>query len=193
MSIWVKCTRLSGAVVRGWLDSVRYAIDGMGMPINPSSFASTGINSWHQAQSQLARSSERLATGLRINRGADDPAGLIASETLGARIAELDSLIVSTERANSQLSIREAELGVDDVSTVEERASIGLEQRANESMSRAMETERINTARARSVIRDADYARETSESVRASILGEASVRVMLIGRVQGQRVLDLLG
>ncbi|MCA9303399.1 MAG: hypothetical protein KC996_04690 [Phycisphaerales bacterium] len=163
------------------------------MPINPSSFASTGINSWHQAQSQLARSSERLATGLRINRGADDPAGLIASETLGARIAELDSLIVSTERANSQLSIREAELGVDDVSTVEERASIGLEQRANESMSRAMETERINTARARSVIRDADYARETSESVRASILGEASVRVMLIGRVQGQRVLDLLG
>ena len=162
------------------------------MPINPNSFSSTGINAWHNAQNQLARSSERLATGLRINRGADDPAGLIASEALGARIAELDSLIISSERTNSTLSIREAELGVDDVSTVEERAAIGLEQRANESMSRAMETERINTARAQSTIRDADYAKETSESARASILSEASVRVMLIGRMQGQRVLDLL-
>ncbi|UCD76230.1 MAG: flagellin, partial [Phycisphaerales bacterium] len=30
----------------------------------------------------LVSSLERLSTGLRINRGADDPAGLIASENL---------------------------------------------------------------------------------------------------------------
>lgn len=162
------------------------------MPINPNNFSTAGINAWRSAQTQIAKSSERLATGLQINRAADDPAGLIASESLSARISELDALIVSSERTNSALSIREAELGVDDVSTVDERAAIGLEQRANESMSRAMETERINSARARSTIRDADYAKEASESARASILSEASVRVMLIGRAQGQRVLDLL-
>lgn len=162
------------------------------MPINPSNSPSTTINAWRSAQTQLAKSSERLATGLRINSAADDPAGLIASESLSARIAQLDALIVSSERTNSALSIREAELGADDVSTVEERAAIGLEQRANERMSRAMETERINSARARSTIRDTDYAREASESVRASILSEASVRVMLIGQADARRALDLL-
>ena len=46
------------------------------------------------AQSNLARSSgdlstrlQRLATGLRINRGADDPAGLIVSERLRSEIS----------------------------------------------------------------------------------------------------------
>ncbi len=164
------------------------------MPISPTAFSSVGIRGLSQSRQALAQSSERLATGLRINRGADDPAGLIASERLGSRIAELDSMIVSNARTNSMLSIQEAELASvsDPVTTVEQRASIGMEQRANEAESRAMETELINTARAQSQIRDADYGREVSESIRAQILGEASIRVMLIGREQGQRVLDLL-
>ena len=36
---------------------------------------------------QLNKSLERLSTGLRINRGADDPAGLIASENLRKQVA----------------------------------------------------------------------------------------------------------
>ncbi|MCC7408327.1 MAG: flagellin, partial [Phycisphaeraceae bacterium] len=36
----------------------------------------------NQQQSALTKSLERLSTGYRINRGSDDPAGLIASEKL---------------------------------------------------------------------------------------------------------------
>ena len=40
---------------------------------------------------QLNKSLERLSTGLRINRGADDPAGLIASENLRKQVAGTES------------------------------------------------------------------------------------------------------
>ena len=39
----------------------------------------------------LSVSLERLSTGLRINRGADDPAGLIASENLRAEKTALSA------------------------------------------------------------------------------------------------------
>ncbi len=83
---------------------------------------------------------------------------------------------------------------VDEASSVvaSRQAEIGAEQRSNESMQRAMEEEYINVARAQSSIRDTDYAKEVSESVRASILGKASMRVLLIGQQQSERVLDLL-
>jgi flagellin len=55
-----------------------------------------------------------------------------------------------------------------------------------------MEEEQINVARAQSSIRDADYAKEASESIRASILGKASIRVLLIGAQQSKSVLSLL-
>jgi flagellin len=39
---------------------------------------------------RLQKSVERLSSGLRINRGADDPSGLIISELLRAQVASLD-------------------------------------------------------------------------------------------------------
>ena len=39
----------------------------------------------------IARSLERLATGERINRGSDDPAGLISSENLRAALSVLEA------------------------------------------------------------------------------------------------------
>jgi len=48
---------------------------------------------------QLNKSLERLSTGLRINRGADDPAGLIASENLRKQISGTESAIKNAERA----------------------------------------------------------------------------------------------
>ena len=43
---------------------------------------------------------ERLSTGLRINRGKDDPAGLIASENLRAEIGATNAAITNAERAD---------------------------------------------------------------------------------------------
>lgn len=53
---------------------------------------------------------ERLATGLRINRGKDDPAGLIASESLRKEIRGLTAAISNSQRAINVLSTAEGAL-----------------------------------------------------------------------------------
>ncbi len=69
------------------------------------------------AQSNLARASDdlatrlqRLSTGLRINRGADDPAGLIVSERLRSELQGLDQAIDNSERASSVVATTEGYL-----------------------------------------------------------------------------------
>ena len=59
---------------------------------------------------------ERLSTGLRINRGKDDPAGLIASETLRAEKAGLNAAIGNAERSEQVVNI--AEGGLQEVSNL---------------------------------------------------------------------------
>ncbi len=69
------------------------------------------------AQSRLARSQadlnvrlERLATGLRINRGSDDPAGLITSERMRSELSGLSAAISNSERAASVIATTEGAL-----------------------------------------------------------------------------------
>lgn len=53
---------------------------------------------------------QRLATGLRINRGADDPAGLIVSERLRSELNAMDQGVQNSERAQGVISTTEAAL-----------------------------------------------------------------------------------
>ncbi|QDT04550.1 B-type flagellin [Rubripirellula lacrimiformis] len=53
----------------------------------------------------------RLSTGLRINSGADDPAGLIASEALRSEITSLGKAISNTNRASQIISTADSALG----------------------------------------------------------------------------------
>ncbi len=62
----------------------------------------------------LNKSLERLSTGLRINRGADDPAGLLASENLRGEKAAISAAIGNAERADLVANI--AEGGLQEVS-----------------------------------------------------------------------------
>jgi len=59
---------------------------------------------------QLSESLQRLASGLRINRGADDPAGLIASESLRSEIAGLGQAVANSERASNVIATAEGAL-----------------------------------------------------------------------------------
>lgn len=59
---------------------------------------------------------ERLSTGLRINSGGDDPAGLIASETLRAGLRDITSAIDNANRADTIIAI--AEGGLQEVSSL---------------------------------------------------------------------------
>jgi len=70
------------------------------------------------AQKTLARSNadlqvalNRLSTGLRINVGKDDPAGLIASEALRSDILGVEKAITNSERANQVISTADSALG----------------------------------------------------------------------------------
>ncbi|MEQ8790119.1 MAG: flagellin [Pirellulaceae bacterium] len=63
------------------------------------------------ALGQLAESSNRLATMKRINRGSDDPAGLIALETLRSEIVSLEKASEAADR--SRALVRVADSGLD--------------------------------------------------------------------------------
>ncbi|MBI1825683.1 MAG: flagellin [Planctomycetes bacterium] len=64
----------------------------------------------------LNQALERLSTGLRINSGKDDPAGLIASETLRSGIRAISSAIDNANRADTIVSV--AEGGLQEVSSL---------------------------------------------------------------------------
>lgn len=61
--------------------------------------------------SLLAQSMNRLATGRRINRAADDPAGLIASEQLRATLASLEAESRALQRTDHVASTADGALG----------------------------------------------------------------------------------
>lgn len=58
----------------------------------------------------LVGSLERLSTGLRINRGADNPAGLIASENLRSEKAAINAAINNAQRAEQVVNVAEGGL-----------------------------------------------------------------------------------
>lgn len=77
----------------------------------------TNINSLI-AQNRLERSNvqlqvalTRLSTGLRINTGKDDPAGLIASEALRSDVTSINRAISNTQRANQIIATADSALG----------------------------------------------------------------------------------
>ncbi len=69
----------------------------MSFRIGSSTISLGAIRSLRQATSDVARSSQRLASGFRINRAADDPAGLAVSEKLRASISSLSRAQLNTQ------------------------------------------------------------------------------------------------
>lgn len=69
-----------------------------------------------QNNTTLSTSLERLSTGLKINRGKDDPAGLIASENLRSEQKATSQAISNADRADQVVNI--AEGGLQEVSSL---------------------------------------------------------------------------
>src|SRR5207247_473249 len=68
--------------------------------INTNVASLTAQRGLAKSQKTMADTLRRLSSGLRINRGADDPAGLIASETLRSEISG-DTQAMDISQANS--------------------------------------------------------------------------------------------
>jgi len=64
-----------------------------------------------RSHDQLQQSLTRLSTGLRINSGKDDPAGLIASEVLKSNITATQKAIDNSQRANQLIATADSALG----------------------------------------------------------------------------------
>ncbi|MBE7505198.1 MAG: flagellin [Planctomycetia bacterium] len=79
--------------------------------INTNVSALQAITKLIENQNDLNTRLERLSSGLRINRGADDPAGLIASESLRSEIRGITAAIDNSTRAVNVISTADAALG----------------------------------------------------------------------------------
>lgn len=73
----------------------------------PSLVAQTNLSRTNQS---LDSTLTRLSTGLRITRGADDPAGLIVSERLRSELAGIEQGIKNSERASNVIATTEGAL-----------------------------------------------------------------------------------
>ena len=63
-----------------------------------------------RSNDRLLTSLERLSSGLRINRGADDPAGLIISQNLRSEIQSVNQAVSNSQRASNVIATTEGAL-----------------------------------------------------------------------------------
>lgn len=68
-------------------------------------------NVFGRNNASLQQALTRLGTGLRINSGKDDPAGLIAAEIIRSDIVAVEKAISNTERANQVIGTADSGLG----------------------------------------------------------------------------------
>lgn len=78
--------------------------------INTNVAALTAQRGLGRSQQALSDTLQRLSSGLRINRGADDPAGLIASEGLRSEISGISQAIDNSQRASNVIATAEGAL-----------------------------------------------------------------------------------
>ena len=104
---------------------------------NVSSMIAQRVNALNQRS--LSGTLEKLSTGFRVNRGSDDPAGLITSENLRSEIKGISAAIGNAQRAEQVMNI--AEGGLQEISNmlVEVQSLVG--QTANEAGVSAEERE----------------------------------------------------
>ena len=79
--------------------------------INTNVSSLTAQNTLGRNNADLQTALQRLSTGLRINTGKDDPAGLIASETLRRDITAVDRGITNRQRAGQLIATADSALG----------------------------------------------------------------------------------
>ena len=85
----------------------------MGFRINNNISALVAQGNLHKTQGNLSKSIERLSSGLRINRGADDAAGLTISEKLRGQIRGLNRATANAQDGISLIQTAEGALNED--------------------------------------------------------------------------------
>ncbi|MCZ6556452.1 MAG: flagellin [SAR324 cluster bacterium] len=82
----------------------------MALRINNNIPALKALRNLDETSRSLADSLERLSSGFKINKGADNPAGLIISEQMRAQLAGLNQAIANSELDNTMIQTTEGAL-----------------------------------------------------------------------------------
>jgi flagellin len=82
----------------------------MSLRINTNIQSQNALRNVSLTSDLMGRTIERLASGLRVNRAADDPAGLIISENLRAQITGLQQAVNNAQDAVNMIKTAEAAL-----------------------------------------------------------------------------------
>ena len=68
------------------------------------------LNILNRTSADQSSTLTRLSTGFKVNRGADDPAGLIAIQSLNAELTGVDAAIANGQRTKSVLGVADGAL-----------------------------------------------------------------------------------
>lgn len=147
----------------------------MGMTVNTNMASLIAQKNLGKTTGALTKSVERLSSGLRINRAADDAAGLALSTTLKAQIRSINQAVRNANDAVSLLQT--AEGGMFEMSNILLRMRELAEQAANESLG--------NTERG--YLND-EYLALKSEITRISDVTEFAGKKLLDGTISGTGV-----
>lgn len=101
----------------------------MTLVVNTNKSSLTSQRLLNNATSGLATSYERLASGLRINRAADDAAGLVISNTLTSQVNGLDQAVRNANDAISLVQVSEG--GLEEIQTGLQRLRVLTIQSGN--------------------------------------------------------------
>ncbi|HAM26408.1 MAG TPA: flagellin, partial [Microbacteriaceae bacterium] len=103
----------------------------MGMQVNTNISALNSYRNLSNTQNDLAKSLEKLSSGLRINHAADDAAGLAISQGLQSQVG---GLTVASRNAQDGISvIQTAEGSLSEVQTILQRVRDLAVQSGNDS------------------------------------------------------------
>ncbi len=79
----------------------------MGLTVGSTSIQLTLFNNNARTNAALGRATERLATGLRINRGSDDPAGLVSAEQSLGDLVQFSAQTRANSALQSQIDVQQ--------------------------------------------------------------------------------------
>ena len=189
----------------------------MGLSINQNIAAINSYRNLSNTQNDLSKSLEKLSSGFRINRAADDAAGLAISEGLrsqvgadgntnSAIVVDLSDADIKTlagalasggasalsfaSHASAQASIETLDAAIGEVSTA--RAELGAYQNRFEHTIKNINVAVENLSASESRIRDTDMAQEMVSFTRAQILSQAGTAMLAQANQIPQGVLSLL-
>lgn len=147
----------------------------MSLRVNTNVPALTALRTLRAADANLSRSLERLSTGLRINRAADDPSGLVISEQLRAQIRGISQALENSQNASNLLGTAEAALNEVSSLLLDIRESVVFAMNTGGNDAEQIDAEQDNIDNA---IRSIDRIAQTTKFATRNLLdGSSSVRV----------------